>query len=159
MVRHLHSICVCVRWPLQCTGMLWNCEATTSFSDIRSLWGALVVQDQSSLVFFPCCYGKKNINVELLSGKVYTLAVRPDMTIGELKKSEGFQSIRGWDHPDTQHGRLGASRGEAEWSSFGPLRFCTRLCQRAGYLQCQASTWVCQPIWPLGNRCAWHMHP
>ena len=28
----------------------------------------------------------RNINVELLSGKVYTLAVRPDMTIGELKE-------------------------------------------------------------------------
>ena len=28
----------------------------------------------------------RNINVELLSGKVYTLAVRPEMTIGELKE-------------------------------------------------------------------------
>ena len=29
---------------------------------------------------------ERNINVELLSGKVYTLAVRPYMTIGQLKE-------------------------------------------------------------------------
>ena len=29
---------------------------------------------------------ERNINVELLSGKVYTLAVRPEMSIGELKE-------------------------------------------------------------------------
>ena len=29
----------------------------------------------------------KHINVELLSGNVHTLAVRPDMTVGELKES------------------------------------------------------------------------
>ena len=28
----------------------------------------------------------RNINVELLSGKVYTLAVRPEITIGELEE-------------------------------------------------------------------------
>ena len=33
-----------------------------------------------------CVAMSRNINVELLSGNVYTLAVRPDMTIGELKE-------------------------------------------------------------------------
>ena len=33
-----------------------------------------------------CVAMARNINVELLSGKVYTLAVRPEMTIGELKE-------------------------------------------------------------------------
>ena len=39
---------------------------------------AQVVQDQRLLGKFVCVAMARNINVELLSDKVYTLAVRPD---------------------------------------------------------------------------------
>ena len=46
------------------------------------------------------CAMARNISVELLSGKVCTLAVRPDMTIGDLKEEVKVGSrARGGEAP------------------------------------------------------------
>eukprot|EP00435_Cladocopium_sp_Y103_P065802 s106_g27.t2 len=54
------------------------------FADMKFSNPSIVVQEQSYIV--EVCTMARNITVELLSGKVCTLAVQPEMTIEELKE-------------------------------------------------------------------------